>query len=89
VLDLTIPAPPGVAPELAMDLGRAFDRLPAAQRIAVVLHHYAGYSIDDAAALLGVPQGKARLKPRPGGSLLRVVHMAVEFEADSTDKLGK
>jgi RNA polymerase sigma-70 factor (ECF subfamily) len=38
-------------------LSRGFRRLTPDQRAVVVLHHYLGYSLAEAAAILGIPLG--------------------------------
>lgn len=41
-------------------LAWAYDRLPTEQRSVVVLHYYAGLSLDEVATTLGIPAGTAR-----------------------------
>jgi RNA polymerase sigma-70 factor (ECF subfamily) len=41
-------------------LGWAYGRLPAEQRAVVVLHYYAGLTLDEVAATLGIAPGTAR-----------------------------
>ncbi|MGH2467427.1 MAG: RNA polymerase sigma factor [Candidatus Limnocylindrales bacterium] len=71
VVDLSLPQTPGLAPDLAMDLNRAFEHLPPAQRVAVVLHHYAGYTVDEVAELLDVPRETVRSRLRLAMERLR------------------
>ena len=49
---------------LARDLHEALDALPAPHRAALALHHYAGYSVEETAAILGVPLETARSRLR-------------------------
>jgi RNA polymerase sigma-70 factor (ECF subfamily) len=48
------------APPSDPELARAFDRLSPRQRAVVLLHYYAGYSLDECAELLGCRPGTAR-----------------------------
>lgn len=41
-------------------LARVFDRLSLEHRTIVVLHHYLGYTVEDAAATIGIPVGTAK-----------------------------
>ena len=54
-----------------LDLVRAFQRLPADQAGAVVLHHYFQYSIPEVAELMGVPFETVRSRLRLGMRKLR------------------
>jgi len=47
-----------------LDIMRAFDRLPADQSAAVVLHHYFAYPVAEVAAMLGVPLETVRSRLR-------------------------
>jgi RNA polymerase sigma-70 factor (ECF subfamily) len=47
-----------------LDIVRAFQRLPADQRAAVVLHHYFEYPIADVAAMVGSPPETVRSRLR-------------------------
>ena len=49
----------------------ALDALPPAQRAALALHHYAGYSVEETAAILGVPLETARSRLRLARERLR------------------
>lgn len=51
----------------------AIDRLPMAQRSALVLHHYAGFSADEVAELMAVPRETVR-------SRLKASHRALRAE---------
>jgi RNA polymerase sigma-70 factor (ECF subfamily) len=55
------------------DLRDAFDRLPVDQRVVVALHHYAGYSVVETAAIVGVPLETARSRLRLARAHLRRV----------------
>ena len=54
-----------------LDLERAFHALPVPQRAVIVLHHYAGYGIDEVAAMVGAPRGTVRSRLRLGLERLR------------------
>jgi RNA polymerase sigma-70 factor, ECF subfamily len=41
-------------------LARVFDRLSVEHRTIVVLHHYAGFTLEEAAAAIGIPRGTAK-----------------------------
>jgi RNA polymerase sigma-70 factor (ECF subfamily) len=41
-------------------LARVFDRMSVEHRTIVVLHHYLGYTLEDAAAAIGIPRGTAK-----------------------------
>jgi RNA polymerase sigma factor (sigma-70 family) len=49
----------------------ALDRLPVDQRVVVALHHYAGYSLAEAAEITGVPLETARSRLRLARARLR------------------
>ena len=49
----------------------ALDALPAPQRAALALHHYAGYSVEETAAILGVPLETTRSRLRVARERLR------------------
>jgi len=52
-------------------LERAFVKLPADQRIALVLTHYAGYSAAEVASILGVPAGTIYSRLHYGARAMR------------------
>jgi RNA polymerase sigma-70 factor (ECF subfamily) len=58
--------------DLHVDLLQALARLPVAQRVAVVLHHYAGYQIDEVSAIVGAPAETVRSRLRLAMSSLRM-----------------
>ena len=59
-------------------LDRAFRRLPADQRTAVVLIHYLDLSLEETAAAIGVPVGTARSRLYRGLASLRAALDAAE-----------
>jgi len=54
-----------------IDLHIAYESLPAAQRAVVALHLYAGYSVLETAAIVGVPVETARSRLRLARERLR------------------
>ena len=56
--------PAGGSSAAAAALRVAFDALPVEQRVIVGLHHYAGYSVAEAAAITGIPLETARSRLR-------------------------
>ena len=62
---LAMPEAPG-ADDLGIDvavrdqLERGFRRLDVDQRTVLVMHYYLGFSLDDAASVLGIPPGTVR-----------------------------
>ncbi len=54
-----------------IDLHIAYESLPAAQRVVVALHLYAGYSVIETAAIVGVPVETARSRLRLARERLR------------------
>ncbi len=68
---------PDATPDLYLErrrLARALDRLPEAQRDALVLHHVLGLSVPEIAEELGVPAETARSRLRLGMKRLRELH---------------
>jgi RNA polymerase sigma-70 factor (ECF subfamily) len=59
------------APGSGVDLRIAYESLPAAQRAVVALHLYAGYSVVETAAIVGVPLETARSRLRLARDRLR------------------
>jgi RNA polymerase sigma-70 factor (ECF subfamily) len=55
----------------AMDLFRALARLTAGQRAALILHHYAGYPVREAAAILGSTRAAVQMHLVRGRRRLR------------------
>lgn len=59
--------------DLSMSIGRALDTLPPEQRDAIVAVDIEGYSVAEAAALLGVPSGTIKSRCARGRAKLAVV----------------
>jgi RNA polymerase sigma-70 factor, ECF subfamily len=59
-------------------LERGFRRLDVDQRTVLVLHYYLGFSLDEAARVLGIPPGTVRSRLHRAINAMRVV-----LEADS------
>jgi RNA polymerase sigma-70 factor (ECF subfamily) len=76
------PADPDIAESFANrdELERAFRRLPVDERAVVVLHHYAGLSLEEIAATLEIPAGTARSRLHYA---LRQLRAAIEADARS------
>jgi RNA polymerase sigma factor (sigma-70 family) len=68
-----IPAGSYQSPELDTDLLLALKRLSAGQRAAVLLHHYAGYSTREIAAILGSTAPAVRVHLYRGRRRLRAL----------------
>jgi RNA polymerase sigma-70 factor, ECF subfamily len=67
-------------------LERAFLRLPADQRIALVLTHYVGYSAPEVASILGVPTGTVYSRLHYGARAMRgALAQPSAFETASTE----
>jgi RNA polymerase sigma-70 factor (ECF subfamily) len=64
-------APAGIPGGTALDLAVSLQRLPAPQRAAVALHYEAGYTVAEAAELLGVPRETVRSRLRMARQRLR------------------
>ncbi len=78
------PSPP--APDLTTErlaLRSALEALPPRQRAAVVLRHYAGFSIRDSAAALGCAEGTVRSLASQGIHALRE---GLEFTQQAKDR---
>jgi len=65
--------PAGGPSAAAAALRDAFDALPVEQRVVVGLHHYAGYSVAEAAVIAGIPLETARSRLRLAHAHLRRV----------------
>ncbi len=77
------PADPVPGPsEDAVAVNRALRLLPEPQRVAVVLHHLVGMSVDQVAAETGVPVGTVKARLSRGRSALSAVLQASIEEAD-------
>jgi RNA polymerase sigma-70 factor, ECF subfamily len=57
--------------EVQMEVMEALARLPVAQHVAVVLHHYAGYRIDEVSEMVGAPAETVRSRLRVAMASLR------------------
>lgn len=66
-------------------LARVFDRLSLNHRTIVVLHHYLGFTVEEAASTIGIPVGTAKSRLHYATDALRA---ALESDArtDSTRK---
>ncbi|HSL97435.1 MAG TPA: RNA polymerase sigma factor [Candidatus Deferrimicrobiaceae bacterium] len=62
-------------------LDRGFRRLPVDQRAVLVLHHYLGLSLVEAAAILGIPTGTAKSRLHRATEAMRA---ALEADARAT-----
>jgi RNA polymerase sigma-70 factor (ECF subfamily) len=66
-------ADPRARHEADAELRLAFGSLGADQRVALVLHLYAGYTVEETAALVGVPVETMRARLRRGRERLRTL----------------
>ena len=62
------------------ELARVFDRLSIEHRTIVVLHHYLGLTVDEAASTIGIPVGTAKSRLHYATEALRA---ALEADARS------
>ena len=62
------------------ELARVFDRLSIDHRTIVVLHHYLGMTVDEAATTIGIPVGTAKSRLHYATEALRA---ALEADARS------
>jgi RNA polymerase sigma-70 factor (ECF subfamily) len=53
------------------ELARVFDRLSVEHRMIVVLHHYLGFTLEEAAAATGIPRGTAKSRLHYATNALR------------------
>jgi RNA polymerase sigma-70 factor (ECF subfamily) len=65
-------------------LARVFDRLSIDHRTIVVLHHYLGMTVDEAAATIGIPVGTAKSRLHYATEALRAA-----LEADARSVPGR
>ena len=63
------------------ELARVFDRLSIEHRTIVVLHHYLGLTVDEAATTIGIPTGTAKSRLHYATEALRA---ALDADARST-----
>ena len=77
------PAEPVPGPnEDAVAVTRALRRLPEPQRVAVVLHHLVGLTVDQVAAETGVPVGTVKARLSRGRTALSALLQASVEESD-------
>ena len=67
---------PGQMTALRDELQRGFGRLTVDLRIALVLHHYLGYSFPEIGDVLGIPQGTAKSRVHRATHIMRAAIMA-------------
>jgi len=63
------------------ELARVFGRLSIEHRTVIVLHHYLGFTVEDAAATIGIPLGTAKSRLHYATDALRA---ALEADARTT-----
>ncbi len=66
-----VPDLPGVVPPETVDLVKALANLSPKQRASIVLHHYAGYTTRETAAIIGSTAGAVGMHLARGRSRLR------------------
>jgi RNA polymerase sigma-70 factor (ECF subfamily) len=71
--------------DLTLSIGRALDTLPADQRAAIVAVDVEGYSVAEAAALLGVPVGTIKSRCARGRAKLAVTLGHLRAPAEETN----
>ncbi|WP_020106829.1 RNA polymerase sigma factor SigM [Nocardia sp. 348MFTsu5.1] len=71
--------------DLTLSIGRALDTLPADQRAAIVAVDVEGYSVAEAAALLGVPVGTIKSRCARGRAKLAVSLGHLRAPAEETN----
>jgi RNA polymerase sigma-70 factor (ECF subfamily) len=64
------------------ELARVFDRLSLDHRTVVVLHHYLGMTVDEAATTIGIPVGTAKSRLHYATEALRAALEADERRAE-------
>jgi len=70
------------------ELARIFDRLSIDHRTIVVLHHYLGFTVDEAAAAIGIPRGTAKSRLHYATGALRAALDADARSASSNEVLA-
>ena len=70
------------------ELARVFDRLSLDHRTIVVLHHYLGLTIEEAAAAIGIPVGTAKSRLHYALDALRAVLEADARSATAREALA-
>jgi RNA polymerase sigma-70 factor (ECF subfamily) len=68
------------------ELSRAFARLSLEHRTIIVLHHYLGFTVEDAAATIGIPLGTAKSRLHYATDALRAA-LAADARTTSTQKV--
>jgi len=71
------------------ELERAFLKLPADQRIALVLTHYVGYSAAELAAILDVPAGTVHSRLHYGARAMRAALARPEATHYATSEMAR
>jgi RNA polymerase sigma-70 factor, ECF subfamily len=67
------------------ELARVFDRLSHDHRTIVVLHHYLGLTVEEAASTIGIPVGTAKSRLHYATDALRAA-LAADARSESTRK---
>jgi RNA polymerase sigma-70 factor (ECF subfamily) len=70
------------------ELARVFDRLSIEHRTIVVLHHYLGFTLDEAARAIGIPSGTAKSRLHYATGALRAALDADARMASSNEVLA-
>jgi RNA polymerase sigma-70 factor (ECF subfamily) len=70
------------------ELARVFDRLSIDHRTIVVLHHYLGFTVDEAASAIGIPRGTAKSRLHSATGALRAALDADARMASSSEVLA-
>lgn len=70
------------------EIARVFDRLSIPHRTIVVLHHYLGFSVEEAAKAVGIPYGTARSRLHYATHALRAALEADARSAPSSEVLA-
>jgi RNA polymerase sigma-70 factor (ECF subfamily) len=70
------------------ELARVFDRLSIEHRTIVVLHHYLGFTVEDAAKAVGIPPGTARSRLHYATLALRAALDADARSAPSSEVMA-
>jgi len=78
--DAPDPASQAEAADRTAWLGRAMAQLPEDQRVAVLLHYFAGFSIDEIAAFVEAPAGTVKSRLHAARRALRTGDLAVIAE---------
>jgi RNA polymerase sigma-70 factor (ECF subfamily) len=68
------------------ELARVFGRLSVEHRTVIVLHHYLGFTVEDAAATIGIPVGTAKSRLHYATDALRAA-LDADARTGSTQKV--